>query len=99
MFRLVRIRAGIYPSRIAALCGMTPSRVGEIISGRRGLAHIDVIERVADGLRIPGAMLGLAHRPWEIPAAAMTTRHRFPPQVSEGADRAAEPDTTAGPES
>jgi len=73
IFRLVRRRAGIYPSRIAALCGMTPSRVGEIMSGRRKLAHIDVIERVADGLRIPGAMLGLAHRPWEIPSRAMVT--------------------------
>ncbi|MFE5742071.1 helix-turn-helix domain-containing protein [Streptomyces celluloflavus] len=70
IFRLVKIKAGIYPSRIAALCGMTPSRVGEIMAGRRGLAHIDVIERVADGLRIPGALLGLAHRPWEIPAPA-----------------------------
>ncbi|WUW12716.1 helix-turn-helix domain-containing protein [Streptomyces sp. NBC_01465] len=72
MFRLVKIKAGIYPSRIAALCGMTPSRVGEIMAGRRALAHIDVIERVADGLRIPGAMLGLAHRPWEIPVPART---------------------------
>ncbi|WP_445515617.1 hypothetical protein [Streptomyces sp. NEAU-174] len=70
IFQLVKLKAGIYPSRIAALCGMTPSRVGEIMAGRRGLAHIDVIERVADGLRIPGAMLGLAHRPWEIPASA-----------------------------
>ncbi|UVN55650.1 helix-turn-helix domain-containing protein [Streptomyces albus] len=67
VFQLAKKKAGIYPSRIAALCGMTPSRVGEIMSGRRSLAHIDVIERVADGLRIPGAMLGLAHRPWEIP--------------------------------
>ncbi|WP_229919451.1 hypothetical protein [Streptomyces minutiscleroticus] len=49
---------------------MTPSRVGEIMAGHRRLAHIDVIERVADGLRIPGAMLGLAHRPWEIPEPA-----------------------------
>lgn len=72
IFRLVKVKAGIYPSRIAALCGMTPSRVGEIMAGRRGLAHIDVIERVADGLRIPGAWLGLAHRPWEIPAPART---------------------------
>lgn len=68
IFRLLKLRVGIYPSRIATLCGMTPSRVGEIMAGRRSLAHIDVIERVADGLRIPGAMLGLAHRPWEIPA-------------------------------
>lgn len=68
IFQLVKRRAGVYPSRIAALCVMTPSRVGEIMAGRRGLAHIDVIERVADGLRIPGALLGLAHRPWEVPA-------------------------------
>ncbi|WP_432108419.1 helix-turn-helix domain-containing protein [Streptomyces sp. AA1529] len=68
VFLLTKKKAGVYPSRIAALCGMTPSRVGEIMAGRRSLAHIDVIERVADGLRIPGAMLGLAHRPWEIPA-------------------------------
>ncbi|MFI6083303.1 helix-turn-helix domain-containing protein [Streptomyces sp. NPDC051217] len=74
VFRLVKVKAGIYPSRVAALCGMTPSRVGEIMSGRRRLAHIDVIERVADGLRIPGAMLGLAHRPWEIPPPATTAQ-------------------------
>ena len=77
VFRLVKVKAGIYPSRIAALCGMTPSRVGEIMSGRRGLAHIDVIERVADGLRIPGALLGLAHRPWEIPSS-VEARQRTP---------------------
>ncbi|WP_330174238.1 hypothetical protein OG875_12240 [Streptomyces sp. NBC_01498] len=70
VFRLVKVKAGIYPSRVAALCGLTPSRVGEIMSGQRRLAHIDVIERVADGLRIPGAMLGLAHRPWEVPSSA-----------------------------
>ncbi|MEU0838178.1 hypothetical protein ABZ370_01725 [Streptomyces sp. NPDC005962] len=70
IFQLVKLKAGIYPSRIAARCGMTPSRVGEIMAGRRALAHIDVIERVADGLRIPGGMLGLAHRPWEIPSSA-----------------------------
>lgn len=83
VFRLVKVKAGIYPSRVAALCGMTPSRVGEIMSGRRGLAHIDVIERVADGLRIPGAMLGLAHRPWEIPSHARTRQQR--PSYSEQA--------------
>ena len=68
IFTLVGRKAGIYPSRIAALCGLTPSRVGEIITGKRQLAHIDVIERVCDGLRIPGAMVGLAPRPWELPA-------------------------------
>nr|WP_161790080.1 hypothetical protein [Streptacidiphilus carbonis] len=67
---MVQARAGVYPSRIARLCELTPSRVGEVMAGRRRLAHIEVIERVADGLRIPGALLGLAHRPWEIPVTA-----------------------------
>jgi tetratricopeptide (TPR) repeat protein len=84
IFRLVKLKAGIYPSRIAALCGMTPSRVGEIMAGRRTLAHIDVIERVADGLRIPGAMLGLAHRPWEIPSPDRV-RERAPEREPEPA--------------
>ncbi|WP_329401668.1 helix-turn-helix domain-containing protein [Streptomyces melanogenes] len=87
VFRLAKAKAGIYPSRIASLCGMTPSRVGEIMAGRRSLAHIDVIERVADGLRIPGAMLGLAHRPWEIP----------PPPRVRGRAAALEPQPEGGP--
>ena len=91
IFTLVRRRAGIYPSRIATLCGMTPSRVGEIIAGQRKLAHIDVIERVADGLRIPGAMLGLASRPWEIPPLATVAEpvqpeQRTPPPPVPAAD-------------
>ncbi|WP_329383376.1 helix-turn-helix domain-containing protein [Streptomyces sp. NBC_01716] len=93
VFRLVKVKAGIYPSRVAALCGMTPSRVGEIMSGRRRLAHIDVIERVADGLRIPGAMLGLAHRPWEIPPAAATERPRQRRSAPNGTATGSEQDS------
>ncbi|NUH40783.1 hypothetical protein HUF15_29255 [Streptomyces samsunensis] len=87
IFQLVKIKAGIYPSRIATLCGMTPSRVGEIMAGRRGLAHIDVLERVADGLRIPGGMLGLAHRPWEIPGPAPKGERSLvsAPRLAQGA--------------
>jgi tetratricopeptide (TPR) repeat protein len=65
IFRLVKLQAGIYPSMIGRLCDLTPSRVGEVMSGRRQLVHMDVIERVADGLRIPGHLLGLARRSWE----------------------------------
>ncbi|MFJ6543073.1 hypothetical protein ACIQMP_20820 [Streptomyces sp. NPDC091385] len=67
VFRLVKARAGIYPSMIARRCDLTPSRVGEVIDGRRQLLHMDVIERISDGLRIPGHMLGLARRTWETP--------------------------------
>ncbi|MFB7649334.1 XRE family transcriptional regulator [Streptomyces sp. NPDC056084] len=58
-------RAGLYPSRIARLCDMTPSRVSEVIANKRTVTQIGVIERIADGIGIPGAMLGLAARPWE----------------------------------
>ncbi|MBZ6082743.1 helix-turn-helix domain-containing protein [Streptomyces olivaceus] len=73
VFRLVKTRAGIYPSMIARRCELTPSRVGEVIAGRRHLLHMDVIERIADGLRIPGHMLGLARRSWETPQALVVT--------------------------
>ncbi|MGW5736395.1 MULTISPECIES: helix-turn-helix domain-containing protein [Streptomyces] len=67
VFRIVKAKAGVYPSMIARRCELTPSRVGEVIAGRRQLLHMDVVERIADGLRIPGHMLGLARRPWETP--------------------------------
>jgi hypothetical protein len=65
VFCLVKARAGIYPSLIARRCDLTPSRVAEVIAGQRVIKDIGVIERVADGLRIPGRMLGLARREWE----------------------------------
>ncbi|MET8981544.1 helix-turn-helix transcriptional regulator [Streptomyces sp. NPDC004539] len=82
VFRLLRTRAGIYPSMIARRCELTPSRVGEVIAGRRQLLHMDVIERIADGLRIPGHMLGLARREWETPQALVVVQ-RGTPQVLE----------------
>jgi hypothetical protein len=60
IFGLAKAKAGIHASRIARLCELTPSRVGEVLSGRRSITNMSVIERVADGLRIPGHLLGLA---------------------------------------
>ncbi|WP_351233100.1 hypothetical protein [Streptomyces sp. NPDC002133] len=82
VFLLVKTHAGIYPSMIARRCDMTPSRVGEVMAGRRQLLHMDVIERIADGLRIPGHMLGLSRRSWETPAA-LALAEREPPQAAE----------------
>ncbi|MFC1421518.1 hypothetical protein [Streptacidiphilus cavernicola] len=65
IFSLVKSRAGIHASRIAHLCELTPSRVGEVLSGQRQITNMNVIERIADGLQIPGHMLGLAARAWE----------------------------------
>ncbi|GAA2154623.1 hypothetical protein GCM10009760_53710 [Kitasatospora kazusensis] len=64
VFRLLK-HAGIYPSLIARACDLTPSRVGEVIAGKRRIEKIDLVERVADGLHLPGHMLGLAARSWE----------------------------------
>ncbi|WP_328683738.1 hypothetical protein [Streptomyces sp. NBC_00343] len=78
VFRLVKTKAGIYPSMIARRCDLTPSRVGEVIAGQRQLRHMDVVERIADGLRIPGHMLGLARREWETPQALLVTERESP---------------------
>ncbi|MFI6209374.1 hypothetical protein ACIBAI_23725 [Streptomyces sp. NPDC051041] len=82
VFRMVKTRAGIYPSMIARRWDLTPSRVGEVIAGRRQLLHMDVVERISDGLRIPGHMLGLARRPWETPQA-LAVAEREEPQLPE----------------
>lgn len=52
-------------SHLGRRCGLTASRVGEYISGQRGWTSVAVLERVADGLRIPGARFGLPPRAWE----------------------------------
>ncbi|WJV46530.1 hypothetical protein [Streptomyces flavofungini] len=95
VFRLVKIRAGIYPSMIGKRCGLTPSRVGEVMSGRRQLQHMDVIERISDGLRIPGHMLGLARRSWETPQALGVTDRE---QIQEQAPKQQLPSSLPGPE-
>lgn len=65
VFRLAKTRAGLYPAQIARRTGLTTSRVTEYMSGDRVVSSMDVIERIADGLGIPGGMLGLAPRSWE----------------------------------
>jgi tetratricopeptide (TPR) repeat protein len=58
-------RVGVGAAQIARRTGLSTSRVSEIMSGERVVSSMDVIERIADGLHIPGRMLGLADRPWE----------------------------------
>ncbi|MFH8383567.1 tetratricopeptide repeat protein [Kitasatospora sp. NPDC018058] len=83
VFRLLKL-AGIYPSLIARACDMTPSRVGEVMAGKPKIEKIDLIERIADGLHIPGHMLGLASREWEQEAPAPRLRHRAPEPFAGG---------------
>jgi predicted kinase len=50
--------------------GFSQSRVSRIAGGKARVEEVDVIERIADGLRIPGRMVGLAPRGWETGAFA-----------------------------
>lgn len=56
---------GFSASHLARRCELTVSRVQDYISGRVRAQHIEIFERVADGLHIPSVMLNLGPRPWE----------------------------------
>lgn len=56
---------GFTASHLARRCELTVSRVQDYINGRVQAQRVEVFERVADGLHIPGAMFDLAPRPWE----------------------------------
>ncbi|SRR6266511_342417 len=56
---------GASQATVAAAVGMGQGRVNEIIHGRRTVAHLEVLERIADGLSMPDdarQTLGLAPR-------------------------------------
>jgi transcriptional regulator with XRE-family HTH domain len=57
--------AGLTYSEIGDAISVKPTRISLIARGGQTVTGIDTIERIADGLQIPGAMLGLADREWE----------------------------------
>jgi transcriptional regulator with XRE-family HTH domain len=59
VFRIMQ-RHGISQREIAALTGITQSEVSEIINGRQKVMGYAVLERLAEGLRIPLGWAGLA---------------------------------------
>ncbi|MGA5454793.1 XRE family transcriptional regulator [Streptomyces umbrinus] len=65
VFLLARSQAGITYSQIAAVCDIKPERVGLLARGQGSVTTFEKITRIADALRIPGRMLGLAPRTWE----------------------------------
>src|SRR2546429_1359034 len=65
VFVLARKWAGISYSKIAEACGIKPERVGTLARGEGSITTYEKITRIADALRIPGHMLGLAPRSWE----------------------------------
>jgi len=65
LFALARKWAGISFSKIAEECDIKPERVGTLARGQGRITSFEKIARIADVMRIPGYMLGLAPRTWE----------------------------------
>jgi tetratricopeptide (TPR) repeat protein len=65
IFHLVKWRGPATHTVLAAAIGTSPNRIGDYIHGRRSPKELPLIERIADGLGIPGHLLHLPTRPWE----------------------------------
>lgn len=76
VFRLAREEAGISYQKLAAECGIKPERVGALARGQGRVESYDKIAAVADALRVPGHMVGLAPRPWETSSGTAPVRRR-----------------------
>ncbi|WP_194919287.1 tetratricopeptide repeat protein [Catenulispora rubra] len=68
-------RYGLSRSAISRQTEIKTDHVREIINGRRAVESFAVYERIADGLRIPGTMLGLSPRSWETVAVDQQGSH------------------------
>ena len=72
LFALMRQYDGASQDRISSpVEGLTQSRVSKIMNGNDRVSSLDLIERISDGLRIPGNYFGLAARAWEPDTAAV----------------------------
>jgi tetratricopeptide (TPR) repeat protein len=58
--------AGFSASHVGRRCEMTISQVQAYIKGTRQAKAVEIFERVSDGLHIPGRMLGIGRRGWEV---------------------------------
>jgi tetratricopeptide (TPR) repeat protein len=72
VFRLARTYTdgAISYSKIAEAISIKAERVGLLARGQGRIESHEKIIEVADGLRIPGHLIGLAPRPWEAETAA-----------------------------
>jgi tetratricopeptide (TPR) repeat protein len=61
---------GFTASHVARRCEMTISQVQDYVRRGRQALSIEIFDRVADGLHIPGHMLRISDRPWENPSTA-----------------------------
>ena len=64
VFRLLNTR-GLSTRRIAAAVNVTQGRLYDYMTGKSRVEKLTTFEQIADGLHIPGHLLGLARRHWE----------------------------------
>ncbi|WP_051814181.1 hypothetical protein [Kitasatospora sp. MBT63] len=69
LFKLLNTR-GVSTRRIATAAGIGQGRLYDYMNGRFRVEKLAVFEQIADAFHIPGALLGLARRPWEAAAQA-----------------------------
>jgi hypothetical protein len=67
---------GFTYSLMSRQCEMSVNSVSDYINGRRQAQSLDVFTRVANGLHIPGVMLGLERQAWE--QTGHMTPHELP---------------------
>ncbi|WP_160050862.1 XRE family transcriptional regulator [Nocardiopsis sp. FR4] len=65
VFRLAHTEVPLSYAQLAQACGIKPERVGLLARGRGRITSFEKITAIADALRIPGHMVGLAPRSWE----------------------------------
>jgi hypothetical protein len=77
---------GFSVSHVARCCEMSISQVTDYTKRGRQATELEVLERVADGLHVPGHMLGITERPWESGGAESPhPARRFPDVAVEAA--------------
>jgi hypothetical protein len=83
VFRLMRKYDGVSQDRMSSpIEGLGQSRVSRIMRNKERITTAEVIERIADAVRIPGNYLGLAPRPWEDDTPTdLSVTHDVPPAV------------------
>ncbi len=78
VFRLLNSR-GLSTRRIAAAVNITQGRLYDYMTGKSRVEKLATFEQIADGLHLPGHLLGLARRQWEpVILAAMSPAFATP---------------------
>ncbi|MEU4407845.1 helix-turn-helix domain-containing protein [Streptosporangium sp. NPDC023963] len=76
LFRLIRQHSGFSQTRIGVAVNLSQGKISEIMKGAVQVTSFDVIERIADGLDMPGpARLTLGLAPRRLPPAGPQPRH------------------------